>query len=86
MQGLSFLTVVFGQIKSEYMNSLRKAQKITGRLSIKESLAKAGRVKVSQHKDKTWYANVTVKKTTEMFSAMNVNIGEDLIKLNTQTY
>lgn len=86
MQGLSFLTVVLGQIKTEYMKSLQKARKTTGHLSIEESLAKAGNVKVSQHKDKTWHANVTVKKNAEMLSAMNVCIAEDLKKLRLKTY
>ena len=68
------------------MKSLQKARKTTGHLSIEESLAKAGNVKVSQHKDKTWHANVTVKKNAEMLSAMNVCIAEDLKKLRLKTY
>jgi len=85
MQGLGFFTVVFGQMRSEYMNSLQKAERITGHLSIRESLSRAGSVKVCQHQDGTWHANVTEKKTAEMLSAMNVKLGEDLKKLNLQT-
>lgn len=86
MQGLSFLTVTFGQIKSAYMKKLKSAEEKIGKMSIKESLAKAGRIKVSQHKDKTWHANITVKKNADMFQEMGVDISGDLKKLALQIY
>jgi hypothetical protein len=86
MQGLSFLTVTFGQIKSAYMKKLKSAEEKIGKISIKESLAKAGRIKVSQHKDKTWHANITVKKNADMFQEMGVDISGDLKKLALQIY
>ena len=86
MQGLSFLTVTFGQIKSVYMRKLKSVKEKIGKMSIKESLAKAGRVKVSQQKDKTWHANITVKKNADMLQEMGVDIAGDLKKLALQIY
>ena len=69
-----------------YMKKLKSAEEKIGRMSIKESLAKAGRIKVSQHKDKTWHANITVKKNADMFQEMGVDISGDLKKLALPIY
>ena len=86
MQGLSFMTTVFGQIKSAFVKRMRAASKYTQHLSIRECLAKSGRLKISQHKDKKWYVAVTVKKTTDMMTEMGVDIPMDIKNLNNQTY
>lgn len=86
MQGLSFLTTTFGQIKSAFVAKMRSCSDYTKNMSIKECLAKAGRLKLSQHKDKKWYAAVTVKKNADMMSEMGVDISLDIAKLNSHTY
>ena len=86
MQGLSFMTTVFGQIKSAFVKKIHGASPYVKHMSIKECLAKAGRLKLSQHKDKKWYVTVTVQKTADMMAELGVDIPADLIKLNHQTY
>lgn len=86
MQGLSFMTTVFGQIKSAFVRKMQEASPYVRHMSIKECLAKAGRLKLSQHKDRKWYVTVTVKKTADMMVELGVDIPTDLIKLNHQTY
>ena len=86
MQGLSFMTTVFGQIKSAFVKKINGASPYVKHMSIKECLAKAGRLKLSQHKDKKWYVTVTVQKTADMMAELGVDIPADLIKLNHQTY
>jgi len=86
MQGLSFLTTTFGQVKAEFMKKKRKAPPYIRHMSIRECLAKAGRLKLSQHKDKKWYVAVTVKPTAELMTEMGVDIPSDIMKLNNHTY
>ncbi len=86
MQGLSFMTTVFGQIKAAFVKKMRSASPYVQHMSIKECLAKAGRLKLSQHKDKKWYVAVTIKRTADMMAEMGVDIPTDLNKLNNQTY
>lgn len=86
MQGLAFLTTTFGQIKSAFVKKMRESSSYVKNMSIRECLAKAGRLKLSQHKDKNWYVAVTVKKTAEMMHEMGVNMSEDVQRLNAHTY
>ena len=86
MQGLAFLTTTFGQIKSAFVKKMRASSPYVKNMSIRECLAKAGRLKLSQHKDKKWYVAVTVKKTAEMVQEMGVDIAEDVRRLNDHTY
>ena len=86
MQGLAFLTTTFGQIKSQFMKRMRACSSNVKHMSIKECLAKAGRLKLSQHKNKKWHVAVTVKKNAEMMSEMGVDIAKDVQKLNDHTY
>ena len=86
MQGLSFLTTTFGQVKSAFVRQQRSASPYTSHLSIKECLAKAGRTKVALHKDKKWHVSMTVKTIAEMLEDMGVNIAQDLEKLNNHTF
>ena len=86
MQGLAFLTTTFGQIKSQFVKRLRASSSYVKHLSIRECMAKAGRLKLSQHKDKKWYVAVTVKKNADMMSEMGVNLAKDVQQLNDHTY
>lgn len=86
MQGLSFLTTTFGQVKSAFIRQLRSASPYASRLSIKECMAKAGRTKLALHKDKKWHVSMTVKKNAEMLEDMGVKIAQDIEKLNNHTF
>ena len=86
MQGLSFLTTTFGQVKSAFTRQMRSSSSYASRLSINECMAKAGRTKLAMHKDKKWYVSLTVKKNAEMLENMGVNIAQDIEKLNNHTF
>ena len=86
MQGLSFLSTTFGQVKSAFVRRLRSASPYASHLSIKECMAKAGRTKLALHKDKKWHVSMTVKKNAELLEDMGVNIAQDLEKLNNHTF
>ena len=86
MQGLSFLTTTFGQVKSAFVAKMRTCSDYVKHMSIKECLAKAGRLKLSQHKDKKWYIAVTTKKNSDMMTEMGVNMPGDISKLISHTY
>lgn len=86
MQGLAFLTTTFGQVKSAFVKRMRASSSYVKHMSIRECLAKAGRLKLSQHKDKNWYVAVTVKKNAEMMREMGVDIAKDVQQLNDHTY
>ena len=86
MQGLSFLTITFGQIKSAFVKKMQESAPYIKHMSIKECLAKASRLKLSQHKDKKWHVAVTVKKTADMMEGLGVDTAEDIKKLNNHTY
>ena len=87
MQGLSFIILVVGQIKS----SFKKKQKSSSsnyvmHLSIKECLIKAARMKVSQHINKKWHFAASTQRTLELLKEMGVNITNDLTRLNSFQY
>ena len=86
MQGLSFLTTTFGQVKAAFTRQMRSASPYTSHLSIRECMAKAGRTKMVMHKDKKWYVSMTVKQNAEMLEDMGVKIAQDLEKLNNRTF
>ena len=86
MQRLSFLTITFGQIKSAFVKKMQESAPYIKHMSIKECLAKASRLKLSQHKDKKWHVAVTVKKTADMMEGLGVDTAEDIKKLNNHTY
>lgn len=86
MQGLAFLTTTFGQVKSAFVKRMRASSSYVKHMSIRECLAKAGRLKLSQHKDKKWYVAVTVKSNAEMVREMGVDIAKDVQQLNAHTY
>ncbi len=86
MQGLAFLTTTFGQVKSAFVKRMRASSSYVKHMSIRECLTKAGRLKLSQHKDKNWYVAVTVKKNAEMMREMGVDIAKDVQQLNDHTY
>ena len=50
MQGLSFLALTVGQIKAAFTKALRTSESsFVKHMSIKESIVKAARFKMSQH-------------------------------------
>ena len=86
MQGLAFLTTTFGQVKSAFVKKMRSSSPYVSRMSIKECIVKARKLKLSQHRDKRWYVPVTVKKNAEMLSELGVDIAADVQRLNNNTY
>ena len=87
MQGLSFLSVVVGQIHAAYKKKKESSSSSYVRnLSTKESMIKAAHVKVTQHQDKHWYISINKAKSKELMSEMGVLVEEDINKLNSSTY
>ena len=87
MQGLSFLSVVVGQIHAAYKKKKESSSSSYVRnLSIKESLIKAAHVKTTQHQNKRWYVSINKTKSMELLSEMGVLVEEDLNKLNNNIY
>lgn len=83
MEGLSFLMITVGQIKNAVLNKIRSSkERYVRTMSIAEVIAKAGRIKVSQHQDKEWHFSCASKKKTLLMKELGVNIGGDLRKLN----
>ena len=83
MQGLSFLVLTVGQIKASFVKALRTSESSFVRhLSIKESIAKAARFKLSQHQDMKWHIAISTKKHIELLEEMGVNAAHDLKLLN----
>lgn len=87
MQGLSFLVLTVGQIKAAYVKALRSSKSsYVNHLSIKESIVKAARFKLSQHQDMKWHIAISTKKHIELLEAMGVNAAQDLETLNRGTW
>ena len=86
LQGVAFLTTTFGQVKSVFVKKIRSSSSYVNHMSIRECLAKAGRFKLTQHKEKKWYVAVTVKKNVEILSEKGVNIAAGVGQLNVNTY
>ena len=87
MQGLSFLSVVVGQIHAAYKRKKQSSSSPYVRnLSIKESLIKAAHLKTTQHQDKHWYISINKTKSMELMSEMGVSVEEEMEKLNGGTY
>ncbi len=86
MQGLSFLILTVGQIKSAFVKALRASDSsYVSHLSIKESITKAARFKFSQHQDMRWHIAISTKKHAELLEKMGVNVAHDLDLLNQGT-
>lgn len=86
MQGLSFLVLTVGQIKAAYVKALRSSKSSYVRhLSIKESIVKAARFKLSQHQDMKWHIAISTRKHIELLEEMGVNAAYDLKLLNQGT-
>ena len=83
MQGLSFLIVVVGQIRSEFVKAMKASSKYVSQLSVRECLTKASRIKVSQHRDKKWYVSINTQKHGEIIIELGADIEKDLKMLNT---
>jgi transposase len=87
MQGLSFLSVVVGQIHADYRKKKKSSVSTYARnLSIRESLIKAAHMKVTQHQNKHWYISINKTKSIELLSEMGVSVANDLGKLDSNTY
>ena len=87
MQGLSFLSVVVGQIHADYKKKKKSSMSTYARnLSIRESLIKAAHMKVTQHQNKHWYISINKTKSIELLSEMGVSVANDLGKLDNNTY
>ncbi len=86
MQGLSFLILTVGQIKSAVVEKMKSASSYVSHLSIKECIIKASRSKLSQHIDKSWHVAVTTKKHADLLLEMGVNVEADIKKLNQRIY
>ena len=87
MQGLSFIILVVGQIKSSFKKKQKSSSSNYVRhLSIKECLIKAARMKVSQHINKKWHFAASTQRTLELLKEMGVNITNDLTRLNSFQY
>ena len=87
MQGLSFLSVVVGQIHAAYKRKKQSSSSPYVRnLSIKESLIQAAHLKTTQHQDKHWYISINKTKSMELMSEMGVSVEEEMEKLNGGTY
>ncbi len=88
MQGLSFLMLIEGLIYRCYANKLQSASdSYVSRMSVKESLARASRVKITCHyDDNKWYVNKTTSGCGKLLEAMGVNCTKDMDKLNIHTY
>ncbi len=86
MQGLSFLILTVGQIKSAFVKALHASDSsYVSHLSIKESITKAARFKLSQHQDMRWHISIGTKKHAELLEKMGVNVAHDLDLLNQGT-
>jgi hypothetical protein len=81
MQGLSFLMIPVGQIKSAFVKRMASTESVSN-LSIRECLAKARYLKVVQNQDKKWRISMAPKKKITILHEMGVNVSEDLKKLN----
>ena len=87
MQGLSFISVVVGQIHAAYKKRKQSSSSSYVRnLSIKESLIKAAHLKITQHQDKNWYISINKSKSMELMTEMGVSIEKEMEKLNTGMY
>ena len=83
MEGLSFLMITVGQVKTSFLKKLKSSkERYVRNMSIAEALAKAGRIKVSQHQDKQWYFSYASKKKMILMQELGVDIGGDSKKLN----
>ena len=87
MQGLSFLILIVGQIKAEFKKKLQSAKSdYVSHMSIRECLTKVARLKISQHRDKSWYITETTQKLSELTLEMGVSMTSDLVRLNSNSY
>ena len=87
MQGLSFISVVVGQVHAAYKKKKESSSSsYVHNLSIKESLIKAAHVKTTQHQDKHWYISINKSKSMELMSEMGLSVEEEMQKLNEGTY
>ena len=87
MQGLGFLILIVGQIKADYLKKLRNGEGAYVRnMSIKESLVKAGFVKIAMHQDKRWYVSIMNAKVLDLLTTMGVSIESDIEKMNNKTF
>ncbi len=82
MQGLSFLMIPVGQIKSAFVKKMASASHYVRNLSIKECLTKAKCFKLVQTQDKKWRISMGTQKKTEILHEMGVNVSKDLKGLN----
>ena len=83
MQGLCFLMITVGQIKAAFVKQMRSSSlSALKNASIKECLAKAGRVKLVQRQDKRWCVSMETKSKIELLQGMGVNVADDLKRLN----
>ena len=87
MQGLSFLSVVVGQIYAAYTKKMHNSPLPYVRMmSVRESLIKGAHVKATQHQDKLWYVSINKSKPMELMSDMNVSVEKDMERLNVGVY
>ena len=83
MQGLSFLMITVGQIKSYFVKKMASSKSQYVRtMSIKESLTKAACFKLVQNQDKVWRISMASRKKTELLQEMGVDVAGDIKKLN----
>ena len=83
MQGLSFLMITVGQIKSCFVKKMASSESQYVRtMSIKESLTKAACFKLVQNQDKVWRISMASKKKAELLQEMGVDVAGDIKKLN----
>ena len=87
IQGLSFLIVIFGQIKKEYQKKKNASSlPYVKNMSIRESLVKARYLKMSQHVNQKWYVSMVSSSHNKVVKEMGVDIARDIESLNKNTY
>lgn len=87
MQGLGFMILLVGQIKKSYTDKLRASSvKSVRNLSLQESIVQAKYVKIAKHMDDKWHVCVMSDSAIELMHEMDVNIEEDIKKLNNGTF
>lgn len=75
--------ITVGQIKAAFVKQMRSSSlSALKNASIKECLAKAGRVKLVQRQDKRWCVSMETKSKIELLQGMGVNVADDLKRLN----
>lgn len=87
MQGLSFLILTVGQVKSAFKKrQMASSSKYVTHLSTRECLVKAARLKLAQHRDRKWHVAVSTQKSAELMKEMGVDMADDLKRLNAVCY